>query len=64
MTLFTKKCGYFDIYFLLFKAFKSDMKTAKKIVNNLTYKNIFPVKGQDEWCLGITNLCQNTHFTE
>ncbi len=44
MTLFTKKCGYFDIYFLLFKAFKSDMKTAKKIVNNLINVNIFPLK--------------------
>ncbi len=27
--------GYFDLYFLLFKAIQSNMKRAQKIVNNL-----------------------------
>ncbi len=43
------------------------MKTAQRIENNLTNENIFPLKvrslRQEGWYLGMTNLCQNTHFT-
>ncbi len=35
--------GYFDLYFLLFITIKYDMKTAKKIVNNLI-ENRLPLK--------------------
>ncbi len=34
--------GYFNLYFLLFKATKSDMKIPQKIVSNLINENIFP----------------------
>ncbi len=35
---------YFDLYFLLFKTNKSDMKTTQKMVNNLINENIFAFK--------------------
>ncbi len=44
------------------------MKTSKKIVNNLIYENIYPLKlsslRQEGWYLGITNLCKNTYFVQ
>ncbi len=58
---------YFDFYILLFITIQSDMKTAQTNVNNLINTNIFPLKvsriRQCGWYLGITKVCQNTHFT-
>ncbi len=45
--------GYFGLYILQFKTFKSDMTTVQKIVNNLINEDLFPLNvsslRQDGW---------------
>ncbi len=40
----TNSIWIFDLYFLLFKTIKSDIKTVQKIDNNLINENIFPLQ--------------------